>query len=212
MRFVLFLYGSIYICVSSIYMYAVRFIFVQFDLYERVLKILSVTERHNHLSCPWPLLFAELALKLVLKGNELERKQGTQIGFSSCYAEAGFSFNIDLKIKEAFDKLSSFELKLIFISRLQNFFNLNSFFHSGLKTVWLKILEFIGSNYGWWQTCKLQRGNSILFRKCRPWEHLFKYSSGKLPFKWIYFNKLSWKKSLKKEKEKDAFGFLVTLL
>ena len=46
MQFDLFLYGSIDICVSSIYMYAVRFIFVQFDLYERVLKILSVTERH----------------------------------------------------------------------------------------------------------------------------------------------------------------------
>ena len=28
-------------------MYAVRFIFVQFDLYERVLKILSATERHK---------------------------------------------------------------------------------------------------------------------------------------------------------------------
>ena len=47
MRFDLFLYGWIDICVSSIYMYAVRFIFVQFDLYERVLKILSVTERHR---------------------------------------------------------------------------------------------------------------------------------------------------------------------
>ena len=54
MRFVLFLYGSIDICVSSIYMYAVRFIFVQFDLYERVLKILSVTERHNG-----PMSFAQ---------------------------------------------------------------------------------------------------------------------------------------------------------
>ena len=47
MRFDLFLYDSIDICVSSIYMYAVRFVFVQFDLYERVLKILSVTERHT---------------------------------------------------------------------------------------------------------------------------------------------------------------------
>ena len=47
MRFNLFLYGSIDICVSSIYMYAVRFFFVRFDLYERVLKILSVTERHT---------------------------------------------------------------------------------------------------------------------------------------------------------------------
>ena len=47
MQFDLFLYGSIDIFVSSIYMYAVRFIFVQFDLYERVLKILSVTERHR---------------------------------------------------------------------------------------------------------------------------------------------------------------------
>ena len=47
MQFDWFLYGSIDICVSSIYMYAVRFIFVQFDLYERVLKILSVTERHG---------------------------------------------------------------------------------------------------------------------------------------------------------------------
>ena len=28
-------------------MYAVRFILVRFDLYERVLKILSVTERHS---------------------------------------------------------------------------------------------------------------------------------------------------------------------
>ena len=47
MRFNLFLYGSIDICVSSIYMYAVRFLFVRFDLYKRVLKILSVTERHT---------------------------------------------------------------------------------------------------------------------------------------------------------------------
>ena len=47
MWFNLFLFGSIDICLSSIYMYAVRFIFVQFDLYERVLKILSVTERHT---------------------------------------------------------------------------------------------------------------------------------------------------------------------
>ena len=47
MRFNLFLYGSIDICVSSIYIYAVRFIFVRFNLYERVLKILSVTERHT---------------------------------------------------------------------------------------------------------------------------------------------------------------------
>ena len=47
MRFDLFLYGSIDICVSSIYMYEVRFIFVRFDLYERVLKILSATERHS---------------------------------------------------------------------------------------------------------------------------------------------------------------------
>ena len=47
MQFDLLLYGSIDICVSSIYMYVIRFIFVQFDLYERVLKILSVTERHR---------------------------------------------------------------------------------------------------------------------------------------------------------------------
>ena len=68
MRFDLFLYGWIDICRSSIYMYAVRFIFVRFYyfffgavlilnkrvslicarliLYERVLKILSLTERH----------------------------------------------------------------------------------------------------------------------------------------------------------------------
>ena len=46
-RLDLYLYGSIDICVSSIYMYAVRFILVRFDLYERVLKILSVTERHS---------------------------------------------------------------------------------------------------------------------------------------------------------------------
>ena len=53
MRFDLYLYGWIDICVSSIYMYAVRFIFVRFDLYERVLKILSVTERHR---CPYMIL------------------------------------------------------------------------------------------------------------------------------------------------------------
>lgn len=67
MRFDLFLYGSIDICGSSIYMYAVRFLFVRFYLffavlmfnervslfcarlilYERVLKILSLTERHT---------------------------------------------------------------------------------------------------------------------------------------------------------------------
>ena len=46
-RLDLYLYAWIDICVSSIYMYAVRFVFVQFDLYERVLKILSVTERHT---------------------------------------------------------------------------------------------------------------------------------------------------------------------
>ena len=46
-RLDLYLYAWIDICVSSIYMYAVRFVFVQFDLYERVLKILSVTERHS---------------------------------------------------------------------------------------------------------------------------------------------------------------------
>jgi len=52
--------------------------------------------RHTHLSCPWPHLFAEPALELVLKGNELGRKQGTQIGFSSCHVGAGFHYNIDL--------------------------------------------------------------------------------------------------------------------
>ena len=37
MRFDLFLYGSIDICGSSIYMYAVPFIFVRFDLFFTVL-------------------------------------------------------------------------------------------------------------------------------------------------------------------------------
>ena len=47
MRSDLFLYGSIDICGSSIYMYAVRFIFVRFNLFFAVLKILYVTERHK---------------------------------------------------------------------------------------------------------------------------------------------------------------------
>ena len=39
--------GSTDICVSSIYMYAVRFIFVRFNLVFAVLKILSITEHHR---------------------------------------------------------------------------------------------------------------------------------------------------------------------
>ena len=49
MRFDLFLYGWVDICGTSIYMYAVRFIFVRFDLFfavlilnERVLLYLCV--------------------------------------------------------------------------------------------------------------------------------------------------------------------------
>ena len=47
MRFDLCFYDSIDICGSSIYMYAVRFIFVRFNLFFAVLKILSETERHT---------------------------------------------------------------------------------------------------------------------------------------------------------------------
>ena len=77
MRFDLFLYAWIDICGSSIYMYAVRFIFARFDLFfavlilnerficarlildEPVLKTLSVTERHTF-HCPLFSIFARV--------------------------------------------------------------------------------------------------------------------------------------------------------
>ena len=69
----IYLYGSIDICGSSIYVHAVRFLFVRFCLFcsvlilnERVLlylcailKILSVMERHS-----WPTLIQVFMVKL----------------------------------------------------------------------------------------------------------------------------------------------------
>ena len=107
MRFDLFLYGWIDICGNSIYMYAVQFIFVRFDLFfavlilnervslylcafnmgERVLKILSVTERHRtrllivvcaNLTLSWQQnvsVFLRLLFRLLLTQNRPARKR-----------------------------------------------------------------------------------------------------------------------------------------
>ena len=50
MRFGLFLYGWTDICGSSIYMYAVRFIFARFDLF---FTVLILNERVSLYLCPF---------------------------------------------------------------------------------------------------------------------------------------------------------------
>ena len=53
MRFDLFFYGWIDICVSSIYMYAVRFILVRFDL---IFAVLILNERVSLYLCAFNIV------------------------------------------------------------------------------------------------------------------------------------------------------------